>query len=74
MADKQKKPVRVGSLRTIGQIASEMGKVYRACRKGDIKTADAMRLVSMLSHIRATVEIGDIELRIQQLEDERAEL
>ena len=65
---KEKRPPRVGRLDTIGSVATEMGKVYRQARKGDLATGDAMRLVQMLSHIRGALEIGEIERRIEDLE------
>jgi len=68
MAVDKRKP-RVGKLDTIGGVVTEMAQVYRATRRGDLDSLEGARLVSMLTQIRTAIETGDIEKRIEALED-----
>lgn len=68
MADAKRKP-RVGKLDTIGAVVTEMAAVYRVTRRGDMDSLEGSRLVSMLTQIRTAIETGDIEKRIEALED-----
>ena len=65
-----KGPVRVGSLRTIGQVCTELGRLYRAARRGDLGTDDAARLGHILNILRQGIEVGSLESRLQRLEEE----
>jgi len=53
------KESRVGPLDTTGHIATELGKLYRAARRGDIDTADAVRLAGILKELRAVIAIQE---------------
>ena len=68
MAKKNKTVLRVGRLNTIGHVASELGKIYRSARKGDLDCLDAVRLAGVLRELRSTIELGDIERRLAALE------
>ena len=68
MAEKQPRK-RIGNLNTIGGVVGEMAKVYREARRGELTTKDAGRFVHMLSQLRAALEAGDIERRIEELEE-----
>jgi hypothetical protein len=43
-------------LNTVGAIASEQGKIYRAAASGTIETGEAMRLSCILRELRAALE------------------
>jgi hypothetical protein len=70
MAEKNKTVLRVGRLDTIGSVRSELGRLYRAARRGDLDCLDATRLAVLLKEIRATIESHDIERRLVALEEQ----
>ena len=63
-----KRAQRVGRLHTVGHIVSEMGKLYRQARKGEINSADASRLASILALMRQGLEASELERRLAALE------
>ena len=67
----EKRKVRVGPLDTVGRVITEMAKVYRATRKGDLESVEGSRLVSMLTQIRTAIEGGEYERRLEALEQSR---
>jgi hypothetical protein len=69
LLEKQKRGPRVGRLNTIGNVASELGRIYRKCREGTINPADGVRFSQMLLGIRLCLENSLIEQKIQSLED-----
>jgi len=52
----------------VGHIVSEMGRLYRQARRGEINSADASRLASILALMRAGLEASDLERRLSELE------
>ena len=70
MSDGKRKP-RVGALTSVGGVVTEMGKLYREARRGDLDTLDATRLCSVLSEIRRCLELGELERRVDELEARR---
>ena len=44
------------------------GRLYRAARKGEIHSADASRLASIIAVMRQCLESGEVEVRIAELE------
>jgi hypothetical protein len=46
-------------LNTVGAIASEQGKIYRAAASGAIETGEAMRLSCILRELRAALEAAN---------------
>lgn len=67
--EKKIRAPRVGRLDRVGDIISEMGRVYRAARRGEIKPSDATKLTYCLTAIRQSIESSDLEYRIAELED-----
>ena len=67
MTDK-KRSVRIGPLDTVGHVVSELGKVYRCARRGEMDFADAKALTYVLREIRCALEAGDVERRLEALE------
>ena len=63
-----KAEIRIGPLTTVGGVVSELGKVYRQARRGQIDTQDATRLAFILREIRVALESSDIEERLERLE------
>jgi len=55
-------------LATIEDCRREMARVYRDARTAATDTADASRLVYMLTSIAKMIEIGQLEQRITALE------
>jgi len=55
-------------LATIEDCRREMARVYRDARNSKTDTADASRLVYMLTSIAKMIEIGQLEQRIANLE------
>ena len=62
------KKVRIGRLDTVGGVVTELGRVYRQARKGELDVGDATRLAMVLREIRCALEASDIERRIAELE------
>ena len=52
----RKRRVRVGKLDTVGGVVTELGKIYREARRGELDTLDATRLANVLSDIRRGLE------------------
>jgi hypothetical protein len=64
-----KKPLtRVGHLRTVGACASEMARVYRAVRRGQLSSLEGFRLAAILTQLRACIESNEVEQRLEELE------
>ncbi len=55
MSDRPRK-IRVARLDSVGGILSEMAKVYREARRGNLDSIDAVRFVKMLVEIRRGLE------------------
>jgi len=58
-------------LATIEDCRREMARVYRDARTGQAETADASRLVYMLTSIAKMIEVGQLEERLNALEDKQ---
>ena len=59
-------------LATIEDCRREMARVYRDARTATTDTADASRLVYMLTAIAKMIEIGQLEQRLNALEEKHA--
>lgn len=58
-------------LATIEDCRREMARVYRDARTGKAETADASRLVYMLTSIAKMIEVGQLEERLNALEEKQ---
>lgn len=67
MSDKAE--IRIAKMADIGGVITEMGRVYRQMRRGDLDTLDGKRLVDVLTAIRQALEVKDVEARLRALED-----
>jgi hypothetical protein len=59
---------RIGRLTTVGQVAAELGRLYRQARWGEIPAADASRFAMILTAMRQCLEASDLEARIAEME------
>jgi hypothetical protein len=59
---------RVGPLTTVGQVAAELGRLYRAARRDDIDSAYASRLAGILAVMRQCLETAELERRLDAIE------
>ena len=64
----EKRKVRIGRLTTVGQVAGELGRLYRQARRGDVAVADASRLTTILAAMRQCLEASELERRIADME------
>ena len=64
----KKTKIRIGHLDTVGGIVTELGRVYRQARRGELDLGDTTRLAFVLREIRCALEVSDIERRIEALE------
>ncbi len=65
---KAKPEIRIGPLNSVGCVVTELGRIYRQARRGQIDTQDATRLAFILREIRIALESSDIERRLEVLE------
>ncbi len=63
-------PRVVKSLDRLGSVLQEMGRVYRAVRKGSLDPKLGRTLISMLAAMRPFIENGELERRVEALEAE----
>ena len=63
-----KAKIRIGPLNTVGGVVTELGRIYREARRGELEVGDATRLAMVLREIRCALEASDIEKRIEALE------
>ena len=65
----RKRAIRIGSLATLGRVASELARMYREARRGEISASDASKLASVLAVLRQCLEASDLEKRMADLEE-----
>ena len=70
---KEKKPRRPPGipLTKVGHVRDELAKVYRETRRGDLGTNEAGKLCYILMAIKGVIETGELEQRIEALENGR---
>ena len=68
MSDRKRK-IRIGHLNTVGGVVAELGRVYRHARRGEMDMSEAKSLVYCLRELRCALEAGDIERRLDELEE-----
>src|SRR5262249_44001520 len=65
----RKRAIRIGSLATLGRVASELARMYREARRQEISASDASKLASVLAVLRQCLEASDLEKRMADLEE-----
>ena len=61
--------VGVGRLDSVDRVRREAVRLYRDCRSGRLAASDASKLAHVLDLVRRLVEAGDLERRLEQLEE-----
>ncbi len=64
----EKPKIRIGRLDTVGGVVTELGRIYRQARKGQLDLSDATRLATILREIRCALEVSDFENRLTAVE------
>ncbi len=64
----EKATIRIGRLDSVGGVVTELGRIYRQARRGELDVGDATRLAYILREIRCASEASDIEKRLEALE------
>jgi hypothetical protein len=60
---------RLGRLDSVIECCRELAKVYKEARRGQLDTQEAVRLANILVHLRQSLEISTVELRLAALEE-----
>ncbi|MDO5610510.1 MAG: hypothetical protein Q4G62_07040 [Pseudomonadota bacterium] len=60
-------------LATAQDVCRELARLYRLARAGEVEVADASKLAHILQILSRVMETGDLERRIEALEDSRNE-
>ncbi len=63
-----KRKPQIGKLDTVGRVSAELGKVYRAVRRGEIAEDSANLYARILHILRQSLEVSDLERRLEELE------
>lgn len=66
---KRPPPVRTGGLSTVGGVLTELCRVYRAARRGEMATDEATKLAHVLREIRGCIEGAESDARLRTLEE-----
>lgn len=61
--------VRVGALKNLSSVRSELAKIYRDCRQGILESSEGTKLTYILINLAKIIEQDDIEKRVKNLED-----
>ncbi len=64
------RPIIARDLLTLPAIARELGRVYRAMRRGELPTQDGTRLAYVLRQLSDVLALLQLEGRIKALEDQ----
>ena len=67
----KKAAIRISRLDSLGGVCSELARVYREARRGEMEMSEAKALTYVLREIRCALEASDIERRIEALEQVR---
>ena len=65
----KKRAVRIARLDTVGHVVTELGRVYRLARRGEMEINQAKSLTYVLREIRCALEASDVERRLEELEE-----
>jgi hypothetical protein len=64
----EQRRVKIGPLTTVGEVAAELGRLYRQAKRGELPITDASRLATILSVMRQCLESSELERRLETLE------
>jgi hypothetical protein len=68
-AKKPRQEPRVGRLNSLGGVACELARVYRAARHKKLETVEAYRLSCVLTALCKCLEASEIENRLARIEE-----
>lgn len=68
-----RKPSPRLKLSTVAHCKREIARIYRECRRGEIKPDVASKLVNILAIQSRLIVDADLERRVEELEQERTE-
>ena len=60
---------RVDRLDSLDRVRREAVRLYRDCRQGRLAPGDASKLAHVLDLVRRLVEAGEVERRLEELEE-----
>lgn len=60
--------VRVGGLKNLSSVRSELARIYRDCRQGKLESSEGTKLTYILVNLAKIIEQDDIEKRVTRLE------
>ena len=66
-----KRKPKVANLATVGQVATELGRVYRSMVRGEIDNETGRAREAVLTACRQALEVTDVERRLIDLENRR---
>jgi hypothetical protein len=69
----KERSVRVGRLHCVGAVVTELSKIYREARRGELDDVKAVRLANILLGIRQSMEGSEFERRMESMERDLAE-
>ena len=59
---------RIAPMTDLGDVVTELKRVYRETRRGELDSSEATRLVMILRELRVCFETRDVEARLKSLE------
>ena len=59
---------RIAPMKDLGDVVTELKRVYRETRRGELESSEATRLVTILRELRCCFEARDLEARLIALE------
>jgi hypothetical protein len=68
-AKKEKRAVPIGKINTLGGVASELARLYRATRHQKLCSVEAYRLSCILTALAKCLEASEVEARLATIED-----
>jgi hypothetical protein len=66
----KKRQFRIGRLNSVGDVCGELAKLYRRTAHGHLDSNDAARQSSILANLRAGLEQGIVEQRLDAIENQ----
>jgi hypothetical protein len=65
----QKRRTRIGKLSTVSMVGSEIARLYKQSRRGEIDSLVAYRLATVLGMLAKCLETGAVEAQLAELRE-----
>jgi hypothetical protein len=65
----RKRRPKIGRLNSVAMVGREIASLYRRARLEEISTIDCLRLAQTLALVKACQEAGEIEARLEAIEE-----